>query len=278
MRGAPFAPTVLAGLTALFTLAAPLPSRAQDEPSALFSAGAKALREGRPVDAIASLEALADRGVVDAAASYDRGLAYAMRVRIGAEMPGDLGRAAHGFEEARDLARDSGLAADAAGALGAIRSEVARRRMRAGQPMEVDPGRSLARTVAGLLGENGWCAIAALASAALGIGFFVRWLAGGRRLKVAGGMAAGVAFPVLAVAVLMTLGARHDRANLREAVVVSPSARPSDERGFAAAGGVPLPEGARVEVLGTSGSVSRIRFGAVQTWVASNALRPIEVR
>ena len=44
--------------------------------------------------------------VVDAAASYDRGLAYAMRVRIGAEVPGDLGRAAQGFEEARELSRE----------------------------------------------------------------------------------------------------------------------------------------------------------------------------
>jgi hypothetical protein len=36
-----------------------------------------------------------------------------------------------------------------------------------------------------------------------------------------------------------------------------------------------LPEGARVEVLETRGSVSRVRFGTVEAWVASVALREI---
>ena len=50
--------------------------------------------------AIDDLEHLADRGFVHPDASYDRGVAYVMRVRGGAERPGDLGRAAAGFEEA----------------------------------------------------------------------------------------------------------------------------------------------------------------------------------
>src|SRR5579864_4158247 len=57
-----------------------------DDPNALFGAATAALGEGRATEAIADLEALADRGVVDPVASYDRGLAYAMRVRIGAEV------------------------------------------------------------------------------------------------------------------------------------------------------------------------------------------------
>ncbi|MDF2694931.1 MAG: hypothetical protein K0S65_3314, partial [Labilithrix sp.] len=70
----------------------------ETDPAALFRGANEALAAGRPGEAIAKFEALADRGVVDAVVSFDRGLAYAARVRAGGEQPGDLGRAAHGFE------------------------------------------------------------------------------------------------------------------------------------------------------------------------------------
>jgi hypothetical protein len=249
--------------------------RAGDESAAFFASGAQALRDGRPGDAIASLEALADRGVVDAVASYDRGLAYAMRARIGAEVPGDLGRAAHGFEEARDLARDPGLVDDASRALTVIRSEVARRRVRAGEPVEVDPARSLVRAVARLLAEDTWSVFAVVSSAALAAFLFARWLSRERRVRVYGGVAAGVAAPVLVLAVVMTLAARHDRMHLREAVVVAANARPTDERDIAVPGATPLPEGARVEVVEAGGAWSRVRFGSIEARVASTALRDL---
>jgi hypothetical protein len=251
-------------------------ARADDEPSALFASGAKALDEGRPNEAIAAFEALADRGVVDAAASYDRGLAYASRVHIGAEVPGDLGRAAQGFEEARDLTRDPGLAEDASRALTVVRSEVARRRTRAGQPVEVDPGRSLSRTVAGLLAEGTWAVAAAVASALLSLGLLVRRWSTDRRARITGGVTAGVAAPVLLVSVAMTLAARHDRLDVREAVVVSAAARPVDDRGVVIAGATPLPEGARVEVVESRGGSTRIRSGSSESWVLGDALRPLE--
>jgi len=83
----------------------------------MFGKATDALAGGKPGDAIALFEALADRGVVDENVSFDRGLAYAARVRIGAEQPGDLGRAAHGFEEARALTTDKALERDAFSAL-----------------------------------------------------------------------------------------------------------------------------------------------------------------
>ena len=98
-----------------------------DESASLFALGIKALHDGRAGDAINAFEAFADQGGVDATASYDRGLAYAMRVHIGAEKPGDLGRAAQGFEEARGLSHDRRAVDDASRALDAVRSEVARR-------------------------------------------------------------------------------------------------------------------------------------------------------
>ncbi|HEY3820971.1 MAG TPA: hypothetical protein VGL81_27595 [Polyangiaceae bacterium] len=270
---------VLAAFVACAALAALVSraslARADDDPAALFAQGTQALKEGRAGDAIASLEALADRGVVDPVASYDRGLAYATRVRIGAEVPGDLGRAAHGFEEARDLSRDSKLTDDASRALTIVRSEVARRRTRAGQPVEVDPGRSLSRTVASLLAEDTWAVVSVVSSALLALALLVRWLSRASRLRVACGVTAGIAAPALAVSIAMTLAARHDRLGLREAVVVTASARPTDERGIVVAGGIPLPEGARVEIVEARGPWTRVRFGAIEASVPAGALRDL---
>ncbi len=250
-------------------------ARADDDPATYFTQATQALKEGRAGDAIASFEALADRGVVDPVASYDRGLAYATRVRIGAEVPGDLGRAAHGFEEARDLSRDARLTDDATHALTVVRSEVARRRTRAGQPVEVDPGRSLARTVASLLAEDTWAAMAVGSSALLALALFVRWLARTPRLRVTCGVAAGVAGSALALSIAMTLAARHDRVGLREAVVVTATARPADDRGLTVGGGTALPEGARVEIVEARGPWTRVRFGAIEASVAAGALREL---
>lgn len=251
---------------------------AEATPQSLFASGAKALHDGRVGEAIAAFEALADRGVEDPVASYDRGLAYAARVRAGAELPGDLGRAAQGFEEARDLSRDPRLQADASAALTVVRSEVAKRRMRAGEPAEVDPGRSFASSLSSLLAENTWailCAVAALASAA---GLFARWLATQSRVRIAGAVMAGVGAPLVAASMAMTLAARSDRLNLHEAVVISAAARPEDERGLSLPGVTPLPEGARVEILEARGGLRRIRFGTLVAWLSSDALRDLAPR
>jgi hypothetical protein len=253
-----------------------MPATALDNDSpALFASGARALHDGRAGDAVDAFEALADRGVVDATASYDRGLAYATRVRIGSDLPGDLGRAAQGFEEARALSRDPRLIDDASRALTAVRSEVARRRLRAGEPADVDSGRTLARALAAVVPEDTWGALCAIASLVLSGGLFARWMAKATRLRVAGGIGAGVAAPTLALAIAMTLASRHDRLELREAVVVSPSARPTDERGLSIPGATSLPEGALVEVIDERGETTRVRFGATDEWIASSALRPL---
>jgi hypothetical protein len=274
LRAGRFAPLVAIGAVGMALLAAG-PARADDDPAARFASGAKALHDGRAGDAIAAFETLADDGVTDAVASYDRGLAYALRVRIGAEVPGDLGRAAHGFEEARDLAADPKLEADASRALTVVRGEVARRRLRAGEPVEVDPGRSLARTLAGLLAEPTWSVLCAVLSFAFGIGLFARWLGKRPGTRIAGGVIASVGGPALAIAIAMTLAARHDRLTLREAVVVASGARPTDLRGLAVPGATPLPEGARVEIVEARGGSTRVRFGTTDAWIPSSTLREL---
>lgn len=259
-------------------LATTVSAAAEDDDASLFASATRALGDGRAADAVSAFEALADRGVVDPVASYDRALAYAARVKIGADVTGDLGRAAQGFEEAIELTRDPRLADDAARGLTAVRSEIARRRARAGEPVVVDPARSLGRAVGGLLSEEVWALLALIGSLVIGAGLFVRRLATTPRIRVAGGTAAGVATPVLVAAAVMTLAVRSDRLNLHEAVVITAGARPTDERGLSVPGAAPLPEGARVEVLEARGSVSRVRFGSVEAWVASVALREIARR
>jgi hypothetical protein len=246
-----------------------------DETAAIFSAGLKALGDGRPGDAIADFEALGDRGVVDPVVSFDRALAYAERFRGRSALPGDLGRAALGFEEARGLTRDPGLARDATHALGAIRAEVARRRALAGEPVEVDPGVSLGRAIVALASEDTWGALAVAASFLLTAALFVRWLAVAHRVRIGAAIGMGVAGPMLAFCALLTLFARDLRLHLREGVIVTESARLSDERHLTLPGAAPLPEGARVTIEEASGGWARVRFGAQRGFVPSPSVRPL---
>ena len=242
---------------------------------ALFASSVAALREGRAGDAIAGFEALGDRGVVDAAVSFDRGLSYAERVRIGGEQPGDLGRAAQGFEEARALTSDRRLEGDATEALALVRAEVARRRSHAGDVAELEQGTSLGRTIVRLLPEQAWCFLAAVASGLVTLALFVRHVVRAGRARIAATITGTISLPVLVLAALAVLVARFDRHHLRTGVIVSASARPSNENGLARPGVSPLPEAAKVEILGERAGWTRVRWGAVDAWVPSNAVRSI---
>jgi len=241
----------------------------------LFDDGVHALQLERPNEAVASFEALADRGVVDAVASYDRGLAYALRVRMAAEQPGDLGRAAHGFEEARTLSSDPRLVSDAEAALATVRAEVGRRKAREGVRVDVEQRSSLWRSLSHSLGENAWAAIALASALALGVGLFIRWLAEGSRARAGAAIAIVAAAPTLVLAAALARTARHDRLYLREAVVVSTSARPSDSHGIVLPQATPLPEAARVEIVEQNGGWTEFRWGALEAWVPTATLRPL---
>jgi hypothetical protein len=251
-----------------------------DEPDnldapALFKSGLDALAAGRPSEAIAKLESLGDRGVVDPVLSYDRGLAYAARVRAGAEVPGDLGRAAHGFEEARDLSHDPHLAADAATALEIVRSEVAHRRSRAGDPVEIEHGFTLGRSIVDLLPENAWAAIAGLMTLVLTASFVARRLFQARRLKVAATTAGAISGALFALTALLAWAARDARLHLREGVVVTPNARLLDEQHVVLSSVAPIPEGVRIRILDESGGFSRIVVGGATGSLPSSAVLPL---
>src|SRR4051812_42925249 len=89
---------VTAAGVGLFVLATYLTTgvaKAEDRSSeTLFREGSEALAKGEYATAIERFEALSDMGFVHPDASYDRGLAYVARLRVGADRPGDLGRAA----------------------------------------------------------------------------------------------------------------------------------------------------------------------------------------
>ena len=248
------------------------------DPGALFRGAQEALASDRPNEAIAKLEALADRGVVDAVVSFDRGLAYAARVRAGAEQPGDLGRAAHGFEETRELTRDPSLAADATSALTIVRSEIARRRSRAGDPVEIEHGFSLGRSIVDLLPENVWATIALVMALALSAAIIVRRRVTLPRAKVAATTSGAIAGSLMLIAAVLAWAARDARLHLREGVVIAPNARLLDARHLAMDGVAPLPEGARARIVEESGGFSRVVIGGADGYLPSSAVLPIAKR
>jgi hypothetical protein len=245
------------------------------DPKALFQAATDALAGDRPALAIAKFEALGDRGVVDPVVSYDRGLAYAARVRAGAEQPGDLGRAAHGFEEARELSHDASLGADATTALAAVHAEVAKRRARAGDPIELESGVSLGRSIVKLLPENVWAILAAVCSLALTIGIALRARAQVHRLKVAGTTTSAIAGGLLVVLALVLQASRDIRLHVREAVVIAPSTRLLDDKHVALLSVAPLPEGARVQLLDEGSDFAHVVAGRAVGWLPSAAVLPM---
>lgn len=256
----------------------PPPALDEQDPSALFREATDALAGDRPADAIAKLESLGDHGVLDPVVSYDRGLAYALRVRAGAEQPGDLGRAAHGFEEARALSADDALIDDATRALVAVRAEVARRRARAGDPVEVQHGVSLGRSIVGLLPENAWAMLGVAFSLVLAAAIATRARARAPRAKVAATTTSAISGALLAIAALLAWAARDARLHLREGIVIAPGARLLDERHLAKDGASALPEGARVRIVNEAGGYSRIEVGGESGDVSSSAVLPIAKR
>src|SRR5262249_37593471 len=136
----------------------------------LFHQGAEAIDRGEFGAAIDAFEALSDRGYVHPDASFDRGLAYVMRVKAHAERPGDLGRAAAAFEETlRMRPNDS----DADALLDQVRAEVTRRRSRRAKDT-VDVRPTLDRMLVGLAAETTWSALALAASVLLAVGLLLR--------------------------------------------------------------------------------------------------------
>jgi hypothetical protein len=238
------------------------------DPAAVIVRSQEALARGEVREAIETCEAFADRGAPHPDVSYNRGVAYLARVRAGGEKPGDLGRAAAGFEEALLLRpRDEG----AERALEAVRAEVARRRARGGEATEVMVSQSASRTVVSLLPEQVWAVGALVASLILALGLAVR---GSTRaaLRLAGGVALGLGLLVGLVFTPLAFYARHLRRTAGIGVVVTDEARLVDDRSVPLPRGA-LPEAARVDVGERRGGLVHVRWGEVEGFTQATSIR-----
>ncbi|GAC1352214.1 MAG: hypothetical protein NVS3B20_13600 [Polyangiales bacterium] len=227
---------------------------------------AAALQGGRYDDAIATLEALADRGVVGSGVAFDRGLAYASRARSPQSELGDLGRAAHAFEEA--LRRDP-HDRQAEMALDEVRHEVARRNAQNGGRAEEVGAQPAWRTVVTSAPSNAWVALAIAGSMALAVALALRpRLARGARLA-----ASTIGICGLFVAIVFSalgLGARHLHLHVREGVIVAPRAVATSESDQTP---LDLSEGARVDVLEERATTTHVQTSKGDGWVARDAVR-----
>lgn len=245
------------------------------EERSLFDKGVAALDAGRYTDAILTFENAADRGVVDAAASYNRGLAYALRSQSADGKQGDRGQAIHAFEEARMVSTEPSLTKDAVTALRLVRSEIAKQRGRDGDSTEIEPSQPLHRAVADLLPENVWAGFAALSSTLVCLALLFRAMHAGRRARAAATVTLFGMLPVLLLTAGLTFVARDVRLHTAYAVVVTAAARPLDDGGRPHKGQSALPMGARVEVLGSRGGNVFMRWGGRTSWIAAEAVRPL---
>ncbi len=257
---------LIAALLIAFALLAPAWARADDRPEEAFARGAEALRKGEYGAAIDTFEALADQGFVHPDASYDRGVAYVMRVRAKADRPGDLGRAAAAFEEALLLRPDD---RDADAALDLVRAEVTRRRARRTKDA-IDVRPTLDRVIVGLAGEETWGLAAFAASLALALGLVLRPRPG--RAHIAGSILVPTAIVALAALVPLAWGAHALRLSTRPGVIVTSEVYLSDDQG-SASGGDLVPEAARVEVGDRKGGLVHVRWGATEGWVPAADVR-----
>jgi hypothetical protein len=84
-----------------------------------------------------------------------------------------------------------------------------------------------------------------------------------------------IAGPLLVATGLLALAARDERLHLREGVIVSESARLSDEKHLTLPGASPLPEGARVTIEDAGGGWARVRFGSQRGFIPSPSVHPL---
>jgi hypothetical protein len=243
-----------------------------DSAATLFQRGVAALRAGAFHEAVDAFENLADHGFFHPDASFDRSLAYIGRVRAGAERPGDLGRAAAALEEALE-ARPNDREAEQA--LDIVRAEVAHRRARGGNASEVEARPTLDRALIGLASEGTWAIFAALGSLVLSAGLILRRTRRESAAHLTGAIATPLGAIILVIFAALAGGARHLRQTTQGGVIVAPEARLSDQRGVPTSSGVVIPEAALVELGDRQGSLVHVRWGAIEGWAQSSAVRSL---
>jgi hypothetical protein len=225
----------------------------------------RALGDGRLDEAVAALEALADQGLSSTSIAFDRGIAYARRAQSPSARPGDLGRAAHAFEEALRLDPHDGAAREL---LEQVRREIARRDARASGKAEELSAESPWRAIVTAAPPDTWAVASLAGSAALSALLLLVPRSDRVRRRVLL-TAAAVLAAVLVGTTTLGLSAWDLRAHVREAVVIAqrPTATSLDGAPF------DLDEGMRVDVLEEGATAARIRTDKGEAWVPRAELR-----
>lgn len=235
----------------------------------LFRQGNEALQAGRPAEAIAAFEGLADRERVDPSISFNRGLAYAGRVAIDRAEPGDVGQSIAAFEEARALSGDSALRESADATIVALRTVVAKRAARSGGSV-VTPATPVSLAIAQALGIHGWPIVALAASALLTLSLFFRLRRrSAPRFETAGNLGIVLTVPLLAVGLAFAYVERADRRSGYDAVVIRERIEVRDAGGKVDA----VYEGAKVRITGDVGDRVHVRYGELEGDVDRTSLR-----
>jgi len=260
---------ILFGLLAVLGLARDAPAQAGSEE---FERAVTALAAKQHSAAILELEALADAGVLHPDVSYNRGLAYALRVKTSEAEPGDLGRAAAAFEEAVRL---SPTDRDAERALDLVRAEVARRRSRQDKN-DVIVRPSLDRVVIALLSPTTWSICAIAASLAFAVGLLMRWRKSGW-LHITGAVLAPLALFAVLVLGPIAFFARSHAATRKPGVIVLPEASLEADQGNSSDAPA-IPEATLVELGERKGDEVLVRWGSYEGWLPARAVRVIAVR
>jgi hypothetical protein len=247
----------------------------------------RALAEKRPDDAIANYELLCDRGEVNAAASFNRGLAYALRIAFERPSSSDHGQAIAAFEEAALLATDSDLRQRSQAAAARVRTELQHTRAARGLEAVTEPAPTFVASLRESISLTTQTALtlgATLLATIVVIGA-MRKTAAARRLWAVGALFAyGCAAGLFS---LREAKRAHDAA-FQWAVVIGQEVRatalgPTD----AIAGGKPaeaqtisvLPEGSLVWIRrNASASDPEIEWGRVRATIPPGAVRILAER
>jgi hypothetical protein len=238
-----------------------------------FKSAVASLNAGKPEEAILALEALRDDGIDDASVSFDLGLGYLSRAHI-AEAPGDLGRAVFAFEEAKMLTRSDVLHAECTRIAGEVRSVIAKRRARLGQPTDMEEAPPPSRAFSAILPEDTWAEIALACAALLFLGLALRDRVGGRG-KVAASIIAAGSFVLMLTAGAATSQRKTDRLSLEEAIVVADEVRPTDDKHIVLADAPALVAGTRVRVLDRRAGYVEVRTHGQTAWIPDRTLLPL---
>ncbi len=255
-------------LVVLVALAFPAAARADDN-TVIFERASAALQANDVQKAILDLETLADRGFAHPDVSYNRGLAYALRARSAGGQPGDLGRAAAGFEETLALRPGD---RDAEAALDLVHAEVARRRSRQDKSDTIVRP-SLDRVLLRLVPPVVWAGLALGASVLLAVGLLLR-RSQSPQAHVAGSVLAWLTFVSLLALVPLAFGSSWLERSRGAGVVVAPDVTIRDASGKPT-DAPQVPEAALLELGEARDGELFVRWGSYEGWVERASVRPL---